>query len=186
MGLEEIDVKSEHEVLGMDWDSEKDTFCFKLLNTAEFGQSLEPTKHNVLRLKAKMFDPTGLLSPIFVPLKVMFQQLCTMSVYDWDSPMIGEHLNTCYKWIHDLEKVQSISSPGYYFGDVELESLKCTLVGFGDASKDAYAAKVYLARQTKDGNETSLVASKTRVAPMKKITIPRLEPLVAVILYRLT
>ena len=60
----------------------------------------------------------------------------------------------------------------YFFGDAELESLKCTLVGFGDASKDAYAANVYLARQTEDGNETSLVAPKTRVTPIKKITIP--------------
>ena len=133
-----------------------------------------------------MFDPTGLLSPILVPLKVMFQQLCTMSVYDWDSPLTGEHLNTWYKWIHDLEKVQSISVPRYYFGDAELELLKCTLVGFGDASKDAYAANVYLARQTEDGNETALVASKTRVTPIKKITIPRLELLASVILSRLT
>ena len=168
----------------MNWDCEKDTFCYKLLNIAEFGQSLEPTKRNVLRLMAKMFDPTGLLSPILVPLEVMFQQLYTMSVYDWDCPLTGEHLNTWYKWIHDLGKVQSISVPRYYFGDAEFESLTCTLVGFGD--EDPYAANVYLARQTEDGNETSLVASKTRVAPIKKITIPRLELLVSVILSRLT
>ena len=95
-------------------------------------------------------------------------------------------MNTWYKWIHDLEKVQSISVPRYYFGDAELDSLKCTLMGFGDASKDAYAANVYLARKTEDGNETSLVASKTRVAPIKKITVPRLKLLASVILSRLT
>ena len=144
-GLEEIDVKSENKVFGMNWDCEKDSFCYKLLNIAEFGQSLEPTKPNVLRLTAKMFDPTGLLSPVLVPLNIIFRQLCTMSVYDWDSPLTSEHLNTWYKWIHDLGKVHSISVPRYYFGDAELESLKCTLVGFGDASKDAYAANVYLA-----------------------------------------
>ena len=37
-GLEETDVKSEHKVLGMNWDCEKDTFCFKLLKIPEFGQ----------------------------------------------------------------------------------------------------------------------------------------------------
>ena len=88
--------------------------------------------------------------------------------------------------MYDPEKVQSISVPRYYFGDVELESLKCTLVGFGDASKDAYDANIHLTQQTEDGNETSLVASKTRVAPIKKITIPRLEILASVILSRLT
>ena len=76
--------------------------------------------------------------------------------------------------------------PRYYFGDAEPELLKCTLVGFGDASKDAYAANVYLARQAEEWNETSLVASKTRVALIKKITIPRVELLASVILSRLT
>ena len=93
-GWKKLILSQSIKVLGMNWDCEKDTFCFKLLNIAEFGQSLEPTKRNVLRLTAKMFDPTGLLSPILVPLKVMFQQLCTMSVYDWDSPLTCEHLNT--------------------------------------------------------------------------------------------
>ena len=74
----------------------------------------------------------------------------------------------------------------YYFGDAELESLKFPLVGFGDASEDAYAANVYLAQQMEDGNETSLVASKTRVAPIKKIIIPRLKLLASVILSTLT
>ena len=59
-------------------------------------------------------------------------------------------------------------------------------MGFGDASKDAYVADVYLAQQTEDGNETYLVASKTRVTPIKKITIPRLELLASVIVSRLT
>ena len=48
--------------------------------------------------------------------------------------------------------------------------------GFSDASERAYAAVVYLRSVYRSGNiSVSLVASKTRVAPLKKQTIPRLE-----------
>ena len=58
----------------------------------------------------------------------------------------------------------------------------CMLLGFCDASQDAYAAVTYLSDG--DGN-CSLVSSKTRVAPLPKQTIPRLELLGAVLLARL-
>ena len=60
------------------------------------------------------------------------------------------------------------------------------LVGFSDASEDAYAACVYLVcRNDEKVVSSSLVVSKTRVAPLKTQTIPRLELLGAFILSRL-
>ena len=50
------------------------------------------------------------------------------------------------------------------------------LHGFSDASKRAYAAVVYIRSTYSDGQvEVRLVASKSRVAPIKRHTIPRLE-----------
>lgn len=47
---------------------------------------------------------------------------------------------------------------------------------FTDASGDAYGAVTYVRYQYKDGTvSTSLVASKTRVAPLSATSIPRLE-----------
>ena len=63
----------------------------------------------------------------------------------------------------------------YYFEENELESLKCTLVGFSDASKNAYVINIYLLQLTEADNKTSLVASKTCVTRIKKITVSRLE-----------
>ena len=50
------------------------------------------------------------------------------------------------------------------------------LYGFSDASENAYAGVVYL-RITDSTNKvyTSLVTSKTRVSPIKRLSIPRLE-----------
>ena len=59
------------------------------------------------------------------------------------------------------------------------------LQGFCDASKKAYGAVVYLQMQTSTGNYTRFIESKTRVAPLRKQTIPRLELLSALLLSRL-
>ena len=60
------------------------------------------------------------------------------------------------------------------------------LHAFGDASEVAYASAVYLRVVCEDGKVyTSLVMSKTRVAPVRKITLPRLELMAAVITARL-
>ena len=60
------------------------------------------------------------------------------------------------------------------------------LHGFCDASVQAYAAVVYLWTVYADNSVTvQLIASKTRVSPVKSQTIPRLELLAAVILTRL-
>jgi len=60
--------------------------------------------------------------------------------------------------------------------------LSFSLHGFGDASKKAYSAVVYLVVQTTTGTYTRLLASKTRIAPLKCLSINRLELMSAKIL----
>uniref|UniRef100_A0A1X7VKU3 RNase H type-1 domain-containing protein n=1 Tax=Amphimedon queenslandica TaxID=400682 RepID=A0A1X7VKU3_AMPQE len=63
----------------------------------------------------------------------------------------------------------------FYFSDIsQLESFQ--LHGFSDTSEDAYAAVVYVCSQDTDGNiGISLVIAKSRVSPIKRISIPHLE-----------
>ena len=58
-GLDEIDLTKEHKVLGSNWNLAEDTFVLKLSKVVEFARDLEPTKRNVLRIAAKLFDPLG-------------------------------------------------------------------------------------------------------------------------------
>ena len=74
----------------------------------------------------------------------------------------------------------------YLNGTTDGEVTSFQLCGFCDASCKAYAAVVYLLIETSAGRQVRLVTSKTRVAPLKSQTIPRLELLSAVLLARLT
>ncbi len=57
-----------------------------------------------------------------------------------------------------------------------IQIIASRLVGFCDASERAYAAVLYLRSIAPSGEvEVSLICSKSRVAPTKGLTIPRLE-----------
>ena len=54
-------------VLGINWSTDKDEFIFQfdVLTLAEtLAETLPPTKRNILKIGAKIFDPLGLISPI--------------------------------------------------------------------------------------------------------------------------
>ena len=70
------DSDSEVKVLGLVWDKGDDEFVFRFSSLLETAVDMDITKRSVLRLIAKTFDPLGLISPIIVPLKVLFQQIC--------------------------------------------------------------------------------------------------------------
>ena len=69
--------------------------------------------------------------------------------------------------------------------ELDTKELVYELEAFGDASSSAYAAVVYLVIKSRSSTQVRLIASKTRVAPLRKQTIPRSELLAALILARL-
>jgi hypothetical protein len=88
------------------------------------------------------------------------------------------------KWIKDLVAKREIYVDRCLY-DANVGNIsECYLHGFGDASKNAYCAVVYLVYRT-EGGETRSIASKTRVAPLKELSIPRLELMSAGILAQL-
>ena len=65
--------KDEEKVLGLIWNTSIDSFVFRLDRLVDLARSLEPTKRNLLKIVAKLFDPMGLLSPVIIPMKCLFQ-----------------------------------------------------------------------------------------------------------------
>ena len=157
----------------MAWDKTSDNVRFDFTKAfSKIGHD-NVTKRDILSSTAQLYDPLGLLSPFVVPLKVIFQDLCKQKV-DWDSPLPQETLS---KWEAIASDVKltgpiSVSRSVNDMKSDEIESIE--LHGFGDASNVAFGAVVYIRIVKKSGEvSVNLIASKTRLAPLKSDTMPR-------------
>jgi len=180
--------KTDHfaKILGIYWDVIRDEFHFDLSELIEYAESLPVTKRSVLKLSAKVFDAIGLLSPFTVRMKILFQSLCIEKV-NWDESLEGEALAKWNSFIDDLKALKNICVPRRYTNHPMTELSTCSYQrhGFSDASERAYSAVVYLRTECDGETQVNIVASKTRVAPIKRQTIPRLELLGATLLAQL-
>ena len=117
-------------------------------------------------------------------MKMLFQELCRDSV-GWDDELSGEAKKKWNDWVVDLSRIKGIAISRCVYDSLEQEVLECYLHGFGDASNKAYCAVVYFVYRTWDGVHVRLLTSRSRVAPLKELTIPTLELISARVLAKL-
>lgn len=171
-------------VLGQSWDRHSDSFQFELASVGVKAQGLNCTKRNMLKVLAGIFDPLGIISPIVVTAKICFQQVCKKGV-GWDDELPEDVQRQWKEWCKDLHYVGAIQIDRCLFEHADNELLECYLHGFGDASQKGYCAVIYFVYYTNNGVHVRLLTSKTRVAPLKEMSIPRLELMSARILAQL-
>ena len=114
-------------------------------------------------------------SPVTLTIKLLMQQLWQSGI-EWDRPISSEHLTFWKTWSEELPLITSHPIPRQYDFS-ESPAIASSLHVFTDASVKGYGAVIYMRTVHADTSTImSLVASSTRVAPMKaKLTIPRLE-----------
>ena len=161
-----------------------DCFILSIQDIAHLANQIEPTKRHIVSVIGRIYDPLGYLSPVVVRFKIFFQELCESKV-EWDQPLTGELLGKWNFLISSIQGAYQIAIPRYFLEGILQRVEAYTLQGFCDASNKAYGVVVYLQIMTSTGNLTRFIASKTRVAPLRKQTIPRLELLSALLLSRL-
>ena len=167
---------SNSKILGIQWNSGKDEFKFKSVD--EEIDKNRATKRSILKIAPKLYDPMGWLSPYIVRVKILFQSLWEHGL-EWDENIPENLLNKWRNWVDEMKYIDRISIPRKYSSLSSVVS-RYELHIFGDASEMAYGAACYL--KSYDSNNkscTALVYSKSKVAPVKKITLPRLELLAA-------
>ncbi|CAG7784968.1 unnamed protein product [Allacma fusca] len=164
--------------LGLFWNPATDEFKF----TVE-PLSLQPvTKRSVLSQIAKVFDPLGLISPVTVRGKILMQILWKLQL-GWDEKIDEGMTRSWLSYCKELCSVANLRIPRCVTTNA---ATSYHLHGFSDASEKAYAAAVYLLTTTKSGKtHSNLVCSKTKIAPSKQISLPRLELGGALLLSRL-
>ena len=63
-------------VLSVEWNVGNDAFVFRIKEFIEKAKNLIPTKRNLLKLGALLYDPIRLISHVTTKIKMLFQLLC--------------------------------------------------------------------------------------------------------------
>ena len=174
-----LDDKVTSRALGVHWDLETDCFIYKV-NT-EVDRSRPCTKRSILKKTATIYDPLGLLTPITLVAKLLMQELWR-DKFEWDEE-VSKSLKKRYEdW---LARMSDIASTVAVPRSLDLEDDQdVQLHIFCDASEKAFAALAYVRIESEGTVSCHILMSKSRVAPLKRLTLPRLELQGAVIAVR--
>ncbi|XP_066152747.1 uncharacterized protein [Euwallacea fornicatus] len=133
-------------ILGLTWHCSSDVLSYKI---QAFQTSVKVTKRTILSGISQVFDPLGLLSPVVIVAKILIQKLCELP--SLNGAQICRHIAYVDAACHELH-------------------------GFSDASEEAYGGAVCVRSIDRNGDITvRLLCAKSRVSPLKSLTIPRLE-----------
>ena len=161
--------------LGVQWCVETDCFQFTIVL-----QDKPYTRRGILSTVSSIFDPLGFVAPLLLEGKSILQELCRLDV-GWDDPIPEDVKVRWTKWKAELLQLRRISIPRCYKPENFGRVVRTKLHHFSDASVKGYGQCSYL--RLIDENQRihcSFVMGKSRVAPLKPVTIPRLELTAAV------
>ena len=162
---------SNHKVLGVGWSVNTDSFYFDVhvdVNRSSW------TKSQMLSIVAAIFYPLGLMAPITVTGMMLFQQANKLKI-NWRQELPKELQAKWIAWLITLDAISSLKIPRcikpHRFDDNHVE-----LHAFCDASQRAYGCCFYMRSINRHGEiHIALVCGKSRLAPIKTVSIPRLE-----------
>ncbi|GFV63306.1 integrase catalytic domain-containing protein [Trichonephila clavipes] len=150
-------VNHPHRVLGLLWHPQKDYLSLRLTSLLDFLQKRKNTKRFL-----NMAEKNGLDEELLPDIREKFEQWCSEASFLYELQIPRYAL-----------KCDSVNCP------------ECEIHTFSDASIKAYGAVSYVRLRTFDKISVHLLASKNRVAPLKVLTLPRLELMGALLAARL-
>ena len=167
--------------LGVYWNTEEDNIGFEVRL-----KDKPNTKRGMLSVVSSIYDPLGLVSPFILEGRQIVFKVC-FGKLNWDEPVNEDVKQHWQNWMCKLKSLKNIKLNRCYkpagFGKV----VSCSLHYFSDASERGYGQATYIRLVNKIGKiHSSLVMGKSRVAPMKYTSIPRLELAAAVLLVKMT
>lgn len=132
-----------------------------------------------------MFDPIGFLAPVIIVGRLILRDVMSSGV-GWDEPLPSEFETRWQRWLESLKDLECIKVPRSLFNISLSEMHQLELHLFSDASKKAIAAVAYIVGYPDSNTKhASFVMGKSKVAPSKGHTIPRLELCAAVLVTEL-
>lgn len=178
-------------VLGVGWHPEADKIAFKIaLNFSPKRQGVhtEPnltqeqvpaaiplklTRRIVLSQVQKLHDPLGFMTPVTLVAKTYLRETWSLKL-SWDEPLPQDLTLKWCKYFTDLYQLEKFKydrclEPANSMGDP-------TLVILSDGSDLSYGFAAYIRWKLEGGGIwCRLIMSKSRIAPMTKLSTPRME-----------
>ncbi|XP_053698870.1 uncharacterized protein LOC128745823 [Sabethes cyaneus] len=161
--------------LGLFWNPSSDQLSFQVPN---LGTLPVVTKRAVVSEMSRLFDPLGLLGPVVISARIFVQGLWARRLA-WDEALPDQDSQWWQGFRDELAHLKKISIPRRVVPNSRQDyQLHC----FCDASSKGYGCNVYVVGLNIEGNiESKLLISKSRVAPLRGLSIPRLELCAAVL-----
>ncbi|KAK3733611.1 hypothetical protein QZH41_005188 [Actinostola sp. cb2023] len=171
---------TEIRALGVQWNVQADTLNFKITN-----KNKPSTRRGIRSIVSSDNDPLGFVSPVVLTAKMILQELCRKKL-KWDDIIPEKELRDWETWLKDLPKLEQFAIKRCFKPQYLTAIKSCELHLFSDASELGYGAGSYLRLVTESGQvHCALVMAKSRLTPLKHVTIPRLELTAAVLATRL-
>ena len=173
---------SVNRVLGLKWDTLSDSFKFAM----NFKDSIKAASAGVLTVRqilsttSSIYDPLGFLAPAVLAPKLLMQEIWREGL-KWDD-VVSDDLNKTYlDWLISMDSLKQLSVPRFY-KEPDFGNCRVQLHTFVDASEKAFSASSYFRFEYEDGRVSCrFVMGKSRVSPIKPLTIPKLELQAAVL-----
>ena len=166
--------------LGVRWNIISDVFGYKIII-----KDRPATRRGILSVVSSIYDPLGFVSPFVLVAKTILQDLCRSNL-GWDELIPKEALDRWQNWLAMLPELEKVFVDRCLkpadFGEITSSELHT----FSDASQKAYGAVTYIRIVNQYGDvHCCFLIGKSRLAPLKAMTIPRLELSAAVVATRL-
>ncbi|CAG2247208.1 unnamed protein product [Mytilus edulis] len=156
------DMLPSDKALGVIWDVNED----KIKGVGPRG---------ILSIVSSIFDPLGLVSPVTLRAKAIVQHLCKEK-FGWDEQIPQECHDKWKSWVKNLPCLENLSVNRCFLPRDVQHVKNVQLHIFSDGSELGYGACAYLRVVDENDRTTcSLVMGKARLAPIKQVSIPRLE-----------
>ena len=157
-------------ILGLEWKIDQD--CLQVCRGPNKECPSEKTQRVVLSFVSSVFDPISTLAPFTMRMRMLLKSIWIHHGQSWDERLNEEDKQIFMDWINEMLMIRETSLPRRYFSAIP-QNVQLHI--FCDATLEAMCIVAYFRAETDAGNEVSFVLGKCRIAPIKQLSIPRLE-----------